>query len=104
MGSAKKIRRASLWPAWLTGLLRDPWGPGRPLAVAGLLIAALAVATVAVWIVYVYPHYMASGLYAITQDKLIVKPPKPEWIHADIRARCSTTPAWTGRSRTSKTI
>ena len=29
---------------------------------------------------------MASGLYAITQDKLIVKPPKPEWIHADIRA------------------
>ncbi len=86
MGSAKKIRRASLLPAWLKRLAAYLWGPGRPLAVAALMIAGLSAGTAAVWTVYVYPHYRDSGLYSVTQDKVVITPPKPEWIRADIRA------------------
>ncbi len=94
MGSTKKIRRSSLLPGWLGALAAYFWGPGRPVAVAGLLVAALALGTVAA-VIYVYPHFMASGLYTVTQDKVIVTP-KPPWIHADIRAEVFRDPSLEG--------
>jgi hypothetical protein len=94
MGAAKKTRSSSLLPAWLRGLAAYLLGPGRPLTVAGLLIAGLALGAAAAFR-YVYPHFAASGLYTVTQEKVIVTP-KPPWIRADIRAEVFRDPSLEG--------
>ena len=48
------------------------------------MVGGLALGTLLVWS-YVYPHFRASGLYTITQEKVIITK-QPSWIHADIRA------------------
>ena len=100
MASAKK-NRSSLFPGWLGKLLAHLWGPGRPVATVLLLVAGFSCGTVVAWH-QVRGRLLASGQYTVTLDKVAITPP-PNWIHADIRAKCSAMPAWTARSVSSTT-
>jgi hypothetical protein len=80
---AKKPAKTSFLPAWLKKLVAYLWGPGRTLVIIVLLIAGLAIGTIAVWH-YVGPHAISSGQYTITQDRVFITP-QPGWIHTDVR-------------------
>jgi hypothetical protein len=85
MGSAKKTRRPPLLPSWVRGLAAYFWGPGRPWAIATGFVGGLALGTAAAHALYVYPHAVAAGQYAVTQEHVTITP-RPAWIHADVRA------------------
>jgi len=84
MSSQKKSKKTAKEPGRLSRLVRFLWGPGRPVLVVVVAIAALAVGWYAVW-QRVGPGVLASESYRVTPEKFDMTPPPP-WIHSDVRA------------------
>jgi hypothetical protein len=85
MSAAKKSKGSSLLvPDWLVMLAKYLVGPGRTLALLGLVAAVFLIGWFLIWR-HVQQRIIASGEYAVTLDKVDVTPP-PDWIrHTDIR-------------------
>jgi len=83
MAISRAKKRAAKEPGRLARLALFLWGPGRPVLLAGVAIAALAIGWYAVWR-RVGPGVLASEDYRVTVEKVDVTPP-PDWIHTDIR-------------------
>ena len=80
----KRKKKSASAPAPLARLISFLWGPGRPLALGGLLVAVLLVGSHLVWKA-VRPHVLSSDDYLVGPQKVEITP-LPDWIHTDVRA------------------
>ncbi len=105
MAARKKTNDAPFSMAWMRRVAAYLWGPGRPWALALLLLAVFVLGWAAAW-EYVWNRRLArvylvpraddpardddparrlAAEYIVTQDKVAITPP-PGWIHSDVRA------------------
>jgi hypothetical protein len=84
MPPTKTSKKTAKDPGPLARLARFLWGPGRPVLVVAVAIAALAAGWYAVW-QRVGPGVLASEGYRVTPEKVDMTPPPP-WICCDVRA------------------